>query len=274
MEYKDLLTLAPGRILIDVASEGCGSCCSYCYVPSKGKFQKLASFEEINSLCDYVCNTTCKDTFTIISFCPNTEPFKTQDSIDRIIFILQRLVILECCFQISTKEVIPDSVIKKLHSISLIRPIFINISMPTLDCTQEPFAANPRLRLSNFYRLRNFPSIKMGLYIKPVINDTIKCCNEYIQIIHEYMPDYVCTGLLFNIEGNNYCVSTYNDDVALQLVDNQYGMLSDFANIIIENTKCMHSFSSICIIYRLLRKKCQLKLWKYDVDICDNCPCI
>ena len=91
------------RVFIDISKEGCGSGCTYCYVPSKNESQKLLSIEEIEKICIYVYRKY-HNKIKIVSLCPNTEPLKSSQSIELVLNIANFFSPKDCIIQISTKE--------------------------------------------------------------------------------------------------------------------------------------------------------------------------
>lgn len=275
MSVKEFITEAPGRLLVDIAHKGCGNDCRYCYVSSRGEKQHLLSYYEIIELYELLGDLIDIKGFTVISFCPNTEPFKSQESTDRVLLIIEKLKEKKCCFQISTKEYISNELLERINKLACEFPIFINISIPILDNRNiEPYALYANDRFDNIKRIHKFDNLKCGLYIKPVLNDTLNKADKYIILINEYLPDYVCTGALFDIVIENMCISTYNPEVAAKIFQNQANSLMRFNQKIKENVPVPIVYSSICAIYKTLKKECKLRLWEHNAHMCEKCPCM
>lgn len=145
--YQELLIAEKGRTFVDIAYSGCGSGCKYCYVPSASEKQALASFEDLMQIADCLNHSTWKDGH-IVSFCPNTEPFKSTESTERALFLLQRLQDKRFYIQISTKEYIDDVLMRELDALAKKNAIFVNVSMPVLSSREmEPRAADIEHRI-------------------------------------------------------------------------------------------------------------------------------
>lgn len=259
------------RIFLDVSYSGCGSGCKYCYVESAQLAQQLIHYSDLEKICAYLKREhICDD--KIVSFCPNTEPFKSLESSERILFLIRHLNPASRCFQISTKEEIRDDIFADLGKISEDTPVFINISIPVIDSELlEPYAAPVGARLRNFVKAKPFSNIYSGLYIKPFFNTALDFRQEYLQIIKDYSPDYICVGFLFDLKTKNPCTSLYQSTVAYNLLQQQQESMLDFIAEIKKERPCLIVCSSVCAIYKILGIKCDLKLWLYNSDICNSC---
>lgn len=275
MSVKELITEVPGRLLVDIAYEGCGNDCKYCYVDSRGKKQRLVSYLDTITLIRLISDIIDRKGFTIISFCPNTEPFKSQESTDRVLLLIEHLKEKNCCFQISTKEYLSNELLERINRAAFESPIFINISIPVIDDPNiEPGALNANDRFDNIKRIHRFGNLKCGLYIKPVLISTLRKAYRYVELIHEYKPDYVCTGAMFDVVIENMCTSTYIPEIATMILEKQANGLIEFNRLLEENVMAPVIYSSICIIYKTLNKKCELRLWEHDKLMCKNCACM
>lgn len=74
----------------DIASNGCGSNCAYCFTKNPEREQTLLPDKIIYELCDKVKRIKgCAD--SIISLCPNTEPIKATASRKLVIEAIRQL---------------------------------------------------------------------------------------------------------------------------------------------------------------------------------------
>lgn len=269
--YRNLLIEENGRIFIDVAYRGCGSGCQYCYVASASEEQVVASYEDLRQVVEYL-NRYYQNRECIISFCPNTEPFKTRDSIDRVLFVLKRLRGNKFYIQISTKEYISDDLLHELNILAEKNAIFINISMPFLETdTIEPGAAGIEKRASNIERIQRCSYLKSGLYIKPCSPKAINDIEQYIAIINRTQPDYICIGVAFDKKVDTPCATLHRENDASIVISAQKDLILEFAERIKESVRCPVVYSSICAIIQAGSCNCSLGLWRYDRNLCNSC---
>ena len=270
-KYWDLLIIEKDRTFVDIAYSGCGSGCKYCYVPSASEKQVLASHEDLIKIVDYLNNSDLKDGH-IISFCPNTEPFKSIESTGRVLFLLQRLQENRYYVQISTKEYIDDALMQELDALAKKNSIFINVSMPILSSQEmEPGTANIEQRFSNIERIRLYPYLRCGLYIKPCFRNAVDNIERYATIISRAKPDYVCIGPAFDKNTLTPCATLHHSEDAALLIPAQKSIFLDFSEKLSLSAKCPIVYSSICAIFQTKQHKCSLGLWRYDENICCSC---
>ena len=270
-KYLDLLIAENRRVFIDVAYRGCGSGCKYCYVPSASEEQVLASYEELTKMVHFLSANDMIE-HQIISFCPNTEPFKSRESAERVLFIIEKIKDYQCYIQISTKEYIEDDILRELERLAGDRTIFINISMPFLNSVQiEPCAADIQMRVKNMERIARYTHLKCGLYIKPCTKSAVDNVCEYIEIIKKTLPDYVCIGVAFNKKTEVPCTSLYHKEDAEVIITAQQKTLKEFALRIESISKCYVVYSSICAIAQIVQCGCMLDIGCYDKDFCKGC---
>ncbi len=269
--YTKLFIEEKGRIFIDVAYYGCGSGCKYCYVTSASENQVLASYEDLTQVVKYL-NRHYQNKKCIISFCPNTEPFKTKDSIDRVLFVLRGLQVGKYNVQISTKEYICDTLLNELNILAKHNAIFINVSMPFLDMKEiEPDAANIKERISNIERIQRYSYLNCGLYIKPCSQKAINDVEKYIAIVNQTKPDYICIGVAFDKKMDFPCATLHRENDAMIIISAQKDLIIKFAQKIKASVQCPVVYSSICAIFQKNCCNCFLDLWHYDKSLCDSC---
>lgn len=270
-KYQDLLIVENKRVFIDVAYRGCGSGCKYCYVPSASEEQLLASYEDLMKVVYYLCANHMLDD-RIVSFCPNTEPFKTRESAERVLFMIRQIKEYQCYIQISTKEYIDNDILQELEKLAGENIIFINISMPFLNVLEiEPGAASIQKRVENIERIVEYAHLNCGLYIKPCTKDAINNAHWYIKIIKKALPDYVCIGMAFDKKTEIPCTSLYHQEDAGIIIASQQKVLKEFALQIESISKCRVVYSSICAITQIVQCGCTLDLGCYDIDFCKGC---
>lgn len=270
-KYQDLLTIENKRVFMDVAYRGCGNGCKYCYVPSASEEQLLASFEDLKNVVCYLSANHMLDG-RIISFCPNTEPFKSKESAERVLFVIKQIKEYQCYIQISTKEYIDNDILQELEQLANGNIIFINISIPFLNASEiEPGSANIQKRIENLERIAQYSHLKCGLYVKPCTKNAISNANWYIKIIKKVLPDYVCIGVAFDQKAEIPCASLYHQEDAEAIIVSQQKMLKEFASQIESVSKCHVVYSSICAIAQIAQCGCSLDLGCYDIDFCKGC---
>ena len=268
----DYIIFEKGRIFVDICKSGCGSGCTYCYVNTKGENQVLLDIDQIQEICEYTrehidCNNK------IISLCPNTEPLKTKEGIQRVLYIIKFFSDLGSYIQISTKECIPDFFWEELQQFDCSK-IYINISVPLIFDTDrfEPGAAKIRKRLEAFKQSSVFPELHLCLYIKPYTKKSRREQLMYARIINEYNIKRVCVGVKFLKDTSGQpCISLYQKAFASSLFREQADQIKDFLTLLRTNTNATIYGSSICCIYHDHYGTCDLQLFEYNKRVCHDC---
>lgn len=259
------------RVFIDISSSGCGNGCSYCYVSSREEPQKLLDFHQIKNICELIASeSNCAS--SIISLCPNSEPLKSTDSIERVLYIIRFFLQQGAFIQISTKELIPDYFLRSINEIAKKR-LFINISIPFIRNadTIEPGAATIEDRTHNFANLVRYENLIPCLYIKPFSSTIAEYADDYINLINNYNIKYVCVGVNFRQNETVPCQSLYCSRVAKELFEKQSYGINNFIRIIRSNTTAKVFGSSVCCICNTQNTKCLIDLGKYNKFICEDC---
>ncbi len=270
-KFHDLIIVENNRVFIDVAYHGCGSGCKYCYVLSSSEEQLLASYEDLEKMVWYLSVNHILDN-RIVSFCPNTEPFKTRESAERVLFIIRKIKENQCYIQISTKEYIDYNILLELEKLAGDNIIFINVSMPFLNISEiEPGAASIKRRVKNIENVAWCTHLKCGLYIKPFTKSAFNNLHWYIEIINKILPDYVCIGIAFDKKAKIPCTSLYHQEDAEEVIAIQKNMLREFALQIESITNCRVVYSSICAISQIAQIGCTLDLGRYEKGFCKGC---
>lgn len=264
------------RVFIDVASNGCGSGCVYCFTKNPQEAQALLDFSTIDALCDYVLNLpNCKE--YIVSLCPNTEPMKSAASRERALRIIRKLIGAVKFVQIATKEMIPESYLKELDILSERKgQIRVSISLPYLHSAEiiEPGAASVSDRLKNFENIKKFSRLQSVLYLRPFNRQMIIDKEMYAGVIKQYAPDDICLGAEFvpKVSGNQQCTYMYNDALKPAIFEKpEIDEIFAFADYIRQETSCKVFFSSVCNIANCSDYGCVLTLNKHDPRYCKDC---
>lgn len=264
------------RIFFDVASDGCGSGCVYCFSKHPTFAQVLLSENMINNICDEIIKLpNCNE--TIISLCPNTEPMKSKESRELIKLIICRLASNVKFIQIATKEEIPISFLEFLNVKAKFEgQIRISISLPYLHDVDivEPNAADIFSRIKNFNNIRKFPNLVSILYLRPFNKKMLMDKIEYTKLINTYHPDNICLGAEFvpRVDGDQLCTYMYNTQLASEIFERaEIEDIFDFAQYLRKETHCKVFYSSICNIANCSNYGCVLDLKKYDARYCKDC---
>lgn len=275
-DISEYLQIFNKRIFFDIASNGCGSNCLYCFTKNPGMPQELLSMEVVHGLCEQIKRLDkCSD--SIISLCPNTEPLKSDCSRKLVAHIIQELSSYVKYIQISTKEYIPIDFLCELNRLTDIPgKIRISISLPYLSFTDqiEPGAASVKERLKNFKNTKRFSGISSILYLRPFNQQMITDKELYVNAIMEYMPDDICLGAEFvpKVDNDQLCTFMYDNNLAPDIFKRaDISDIFSFAEYIRKRTGHKVFFSSVCNISNCSDYGCVLKLYEYDKRYCQDC---
>ncbi len=247
-----------GRFFIDIATSGCGSACTYCYISNPGKKQILIDETDFEQSLKCVINNSNFITGkqgSIISLCPNTEPFKSKESAKYVISVLSNFLPLGNPIQISTKEVIPIEVLEYAQNNCIFeKQFFIHISTSCITKAHiiEPCASPINVRFNNFNIIKQFKKLTSCIYIKPFTNNTANDLEKYIDLINKYRPDVACVGIDFKKTTilEKPCDLLYHSKktVSKALDKNVQSKITYFRNEIEKRTEIPIFHSSTCII--------------------------
>lgn len=275
MSYPSFVFYGKNRVFIDIAKNGCGSACDYCYVPTSRIKQTLLSESEIHIICKSVYDDESYSSNLIISLCPNTEPLKSEASSKLSFQIAKYFLPLGNPLQIATKEAISCEYLHELNELCVQNnQLIINISLPTIKTSRmEPFACNLKDRLSNIKKIKIYPNLSSCLYIKPFLHQTFLEKEAYKKIINQIEPDSVCVGVHFGQKiQSNRILSVNQEEIENTLYGSQNTTeLFQFADYIANQTNKDIYFSSVCIIANMYSFICFNNLNKYDERLCRDC---
>lgn len=264
------------RIFFDIASNGCGNGCVYCFTKNPNLPQVLLSTSCVDGLCEEILKfSDCQN--SIISFCPNTEPMKSDESRELVYYAISKLHNNVKYIQIATKESIPFEYLGKIDSlISIPSKIRISISVPYLDSAKiiEPYAATIEQRLANFYKIKQFSKLCSILYLRPFNRQMIQNKERYAQIINEYKPDDICVGAEFvpKVNSEQLCTFMYDNDLAPSIFTRtEVEDIFYFVEYLRKKTGRKIFFSSVCNIANSSNYGCVLNLNTYDKRYCLDC---
>ncbi len=275
-DISEYLQIFNNRIFFDIASNGCGSNCIYCFTKNPGAPQELLSLKVIHRLCEQIKEVDSISEY-ILSLCPNTEPLKSDHSRKLVFHIIQELCSYVKCVQISTKEYIPIDFLQKLNKVATVPgKIRISISLPYLSFTDqiEPGAASIKERLVNINNIKKYEGLSSILYLRPFNKQMILDKDLYVKAILDYMPNDICLGAEFvhKVDNDQLCTFMYDNNMSKIIftradIDDVFA----FAEYIRKKTGYKVFFSSVCNISNCLDYDCVLKLFKYDKRYCVDC---
>lgn len=275
-EISPYLQIFHKRIFFDIASEGCGSGCVYCFSRHPDQKQRFLSMENIDTLCDRICQIPDRHGY-ILSFCPNTEPMKCAQSRELVYHVIRRLHSQVKFIQIATKERIPVEYLQKLDLlVQTPAKVRVSISLPYLDQASliEPNAAQVCDRLENFHAIRPFSSLRSVLYLRPFNPQMLQNRHRYARLIEKYAPDEICVGAEFvpKVDSQQLCTFMYDNDLAPSIftspgTDDVFA----FADYLRRETQREIFFSSICNIANQSDYGCILNLETHDRRYCIDC---
>ncbi len=276
MSLPENVLYIDGRYLIDIASYGCGSGCSYCYVAGRGEPQILLKRGEIASSCAAIAADTNYTENSLISLCPNTEPFKSEAAAGLVLEIIKFFSKRLNPIQLSTKELIDPEVLKAMSQLSEYKnQICINISLPLISRIEqmEPFAADYHGRRRNFANIKKYHDLCSCLYIKPFIEATFLDLTQYIELIFGSEPDYICVGPHFSVQGDEPCLTLYDPGKSRDIFEKGYfDRLMEFSKTLSEVSGNPVFFSSTCVTAEMFpRCGCKMKLYNVSESLCGDC---
>jgi hypothetical protein len=267
----NLIQKEAGRIFIDIATEGCGSGCSYCYIRKPLAPQQLISKSELDFLINHVKKMISDN--DILSFCPNTEPLKSEESRMYIHKIIDSFRSQNVIFQISTKESISPEFLKMLNDIRTVNPIYIFVSIPFLEVNiYEPNASSINDRLENFLKIHKYENLRSCFYIKPFSPSNIVKKDDFCKLILEFAPDDICVGMHFNKGFSQPCSMLHNPVKAEELFkETDTSDFYTFSQYLRKNTGKKVFHSSVCILANNTKTNCLLNMSCIDKFFCRDC---
>lgn len=264
------------RIFIDIASNGCGNGCVYCFTKNPQSPQSLLDINTLDEICDYVLSLPNSNEY-IVSLCPNTEPMKSEKSRALVLAVIKRLIGTVKFVQIATKELIPLSYLKELDSLSQRSgQIRISISLPYLRFSEiiEPGAATIDNRLKNFENIKCFHNLISVLYLRPFNRQMLDDKQMFANIIKTYQPDDICLGAEFvpKVDTDQQCTYMYDQDLRSRIFEKaEIEDIFEFAEYLRNQTKCKIFYSSVCNIANCSDYGCILTLNQHDARYCQDC---
>jgi len=274
-DLKNLFQVANNRIFIDIAVNGCGSGCAYCFTKSPSEEQALLSASVVSEICDLIDSLPID--INIISLCPNTDPMKSDMSKELTYQVVSYFTPKGYEIQISTKEYIHSDYLELLNDAAKHKgQIRVSVSLPYISKAFqiEPFASPVNVRLDNFHRIHLFEGLSSTLYLRPFNLSMIAEKDTFVDVIRKYRPQHICLGVEY-ITGNTLydkCTTLNNDYFASQYFEKtDLSNALYFADYIRSNTGYKVFHSSICNIVNNTSLDCSIKLHNYCIDLCRDC---
>ena len=196
------IVATPGRFFVNVTSSGCGSSCAYCYVDGFRQGQVALTpddLEESLRLMTAHPGFAAGPRGTLVSMCPDTEPFKTSVSTALVAQVLSRVLPIGNPLQLSTKEPVPPAILELIRERRRFAGqviLFTSSSTISKAATVEPSASPPAARFTNFEACRLY-GITSCLYVKPFLPATYADLELYVDVARNYRPSTACVGVLY-----------------------------------------------------------------------------
>ena len=274
------VTSTPGRVFVDISRRGCGSGCRYCYIDGIHEQQELVSKSE---LAESIAHLLEQPGFvpgrfgTLVSMCPNTEPFKSRYSTELLILALGSLLPLGNPIQIPTKEPIPKEILVEISrhvQFAGQAVVFVSTSTLSRSATFEPRAASPSERFKNFSISRE-TDVLACLYIKPVLSSTLRDCDLYVEAVCDYEPPLICVGIMYKKAEEYNRGALLHHPVHSNLAS--VGVSEDisvFRDRLSQNTSAPVFFSSVCVSAYARNWFPMPAIWRDHPELCIDCrPC-
>lgn len=270
--------LTEGRVFIDISQRGCGSGCLYCYIDGTGEAQELLPQQVVSSSVAYLIqhpNFVPGLHGTLLSLCPNTEPFKTNASTDLITLVLRKILPLGNPVQIPTKERVPASILQTIrqyrtHPRQVI--LFISSSTVSKATLIEPGAAAPEIRFQNIHACRQ-ADVPSCLYIKPFTKVTFQDINLYIDTIRVYDPPVICVGVLYRKgqSAASHPVHLYHPARTNLRAPGVSDLMQNFRDTLANIFSIPIFYSSVCVSAYIRDWYPVPNIWRKFPDLCINC---
>ncbi|MDQ1295933.1 MAG: hypothetical protein QG608_3820 [Actinomycetota bacterium] len=205
MEIFRPLVWEHGRFFVDIATDGCGSGCSYCYLSEPGKPAAYLSKNQVSAL---LHNLISHSGFvpgrhgTLVSLSPGTEPLKNSVAVRNTRMILEKVLPLGNPVQLPTKERIPDLIIDVADSSTQFPGqlvVFLSLATMTRSPQLEPGTAGIIDRLKNIELLRG-TGLRISAYIKPFLRSAVEELDHFVTTLNKSQPDSICVGMRYHVE--------------------------------------------------------------------------
>lgn len=269
-------TTSDTRFFIDIAEIGCGNGCKYCYTKKPKAMQELVPYNNFLTSLDYLeTHPGYKPGMrgSLISLCPDTEPLKSEAAVAYVTAVLKKFLPLGNPIQISTKEMISGHLLEDIDRLRLYQnQVIFFISSSTISKAKEiePNAAPIETRIKNIESLKKY-NIPSCLYVKPILSETLKDQDRYIEIIKKFKPTYICLGI-------HYIKNMIKDTVFNHPVHphnlNSYGVDSRVRQFKQELGNIPHIkifYSATCVTAYAIDWYSVGLVWRDFKELCTNC---
>jgi organic radical activating enzyme len=194
-----------GRVFVDIATAGCGSGCSYCYLSKPEEPATYLSENQVSALLD---DLTSHSDFipgqhgTLVSLSPGTEPLRNSSAVRNTRMILEKVLPLGNPVQLPTKERIPNPIIEVADSSTQFPGqlvVFLSLATMTRSPQIEPGAAGLVERLKNIDLVRG-TKLRISAYIKPFLRSAVDELDDFITTLNKTQPNFICLGMRYYAE--------------------------------------------------------------------------
>lgn len=274
-EHKTII-FSGQRMFINITRTGCGSKCFYCYIQGADEPQDFYSEIYLKQSIMRAIESTRfikGKEGTLISFCPNTDPFKVYDGSILVCSLLEYILPLGNPIQISTKEIIPSNIIniiknRMIHQGQVV--LFTSISSISNCQHYEPKAPPVTVRVTNFHSCR-LANIHSCLYIKPFFPDIAKDKSELIELLNLTHPNAICIGIYY--KKSSISDLPYQHPVhELYRSEGVTGELLSFRNYLVSHFREIPIFlNSTCVSSFFVNREPPRPIWREDPNLCVGC---
>lgn len=263
------------RVFVNITTSGCGSGCSYCYIINPTGKQVFVDMGALTGSGDAL---RAHPDFrpgprgTIISLCPDSDPFKVPEATMRTEEVLRSVLPLGNPVQIPTKEKMPLSTLRLIRDNAAHNQVVMFTSFSSLAKASkiEPNAASVEDRVSNFRACREH-GVFSGMYLKPFLPSTLNDLDQVISILKESPPDSICVGILYSTT-DKADSTAYGHPVHSNLtagaIDTKF---ERFVEGIKANSSVPLFHSSVCVTAWALDRYPTPHIWIDHPTLCVNC---
>ncbi|CUX37679.1 MULTISPECIES: hypothetical protein [Agrobacterium] len=265
----------PGdRVFINITTRGCGSGCSYCYIISPAGPQVFVDDAALSNSAEALLQSPYfrpGRNGTIVSLCPDSEPFKDERSTEKVLCVLRAVLSLGNPVQIPTKEKVPEAALEVISTHAYPNQVVLFTSFSSLAKAGkiEPRAAPVADRIRNFALARKH-GVFVCMYLKPFLPATLKDLDHVLQVLEAERPDAICVGMLYTTTQQQD--SAYTHPVHASLTARP---LDDDFNTFVAAVKAQGLVplfhSSVCVTAWALDRIPMPHIWKEYPALCVNC---
>lgn len=263
------------RVFINITRSGCGSGCAYCYIQRPKGRQDFVPREQIASTARNLAadrDFTAGRMGTIISLCPDSDPFKTDESTRLFEILLREIIPLGNPIQIPTKEVYPLTTLRLIAQLAAPGQVIALTSFTTISRAAkiEPGAASITERFGNFLRCRDH-GVHGCLYLKPFLPSTARDIDDFVTLSRAFQPDSACIGIFYSTkvdEAESSFTHPVHDRLTAREIDTTF---RDFVARYRAETGIAVFHSSVCVSAHALNRFPRPHIWRAYPSLCVGC---